>query len=50
MEENFFVPYVLKYPQLNQSTKWRHDYITAFKKGNKKSLKQMLYWTSYMKI
>ena len=36
-ETRFFCePYILNFPRLNQSIKWRHDYILAIKKVNKK--------------
>ena len=28
----FCEPYIFNFPKLNQSTKWRHDYILAIKK------------------
>ena len=36
----FCQPYILCYPKLNQSIKWRFDYIIAFKK-NYKTVKDM---------
>ena len=35
----FCEPYILNFPKLNQSIKWRHDYILAIKKSNKKAAK-----------
>ena len=32
----FCEPCILNFPRLNQSIKWRHDYILAIKKRNKK--------------
>ena len=30
-------PYILRYPKLNQSIKWRFDYIISFKSREKKN-------------
>ena len=36
-ERRFFCePYILNFPRIDQSVKWRHDYILAIKKRNKK--------------
>ena len=47
--EYFCEPYILKYPKLNQSIKWRFDYVIALKK-DKTVKKWMLYWTGFLKI
>lgn len=33
----FCEPYVLNFPRLNQSIKWRHDYILAIKRKYRKN-------------